>query len=193
MPPAVVYLESDLEAFQQYHQRDDDLPGESWDEELVDPGRLHYIGQGQLQFLRVNEVEPGVMWPKRRKKKKKKKGTSPPPSPPAPAPAPAPIDWGDWEELCQAAPPQSPPPPPVWEFPYEELTSPTPWQPEDWEPEIAAYHAAYHQDPQILPWEPEDWELEIAIYQAAYYQREDWEAELASQWQPEDWEAELSQ
>ena len=202
MPPAVVYLESDLEAFRQYHQPDDELPtgGESWDDELVDPGQMVYIGQGQAQFLRIGEVEPGLMWPKRRrKKKKKKKGTSPPPSPASPEPAsPAPIDWGDWEELCQAAPPQSPPPP-VWEFPYEELTSPvsTPWQPEDWDAELAS-----QSEP---PWEPEDWDAELASQaedpwqpedweaELSQWEPEDWDAELASQWQPEDWEAELSQ
>jgi hypothetical protein len=183
MPPAVVFFE-DPQAFHRptYY---DDLPsgGENWDEELV-PGRMVYIGQGQAQFLRIDEVEPGMVWPKRRKKKKKKKGSSPqPPPPPAPSPAltPAPIDWGDWEELCQAAPP--PPPPPVWEFPYEELCQaapvPTPWEPEDWDAEIAASQ-----------WEPEDWDAEIA---ASQWEPEDWDAEIAaSQWEPEDWDAEIS-
>jgi hypothetical protein len=190
MPPAVVYLETDLEAFQQYYQRDE-LPEENWEEELVDPGRLVYVGQGQAQYLRITEVDPGIVWPKRRRnKKKKKKGTSPPPVSPEPAPAPpAPIDWGDWEELCQAAPPPSPPP--VWDFPYEELAVPQsppepedlPWEPEDWDAELASQSEE----------DPEDWEAEIAVFQTALYLREDWEAELASQWQPEDWESELSQ
>ena len=75
MPPAVIYYQSDFEVQQQYHRPDDeDLPGgEIWDEELVDPGGLVYVGQGQAQYLRVNEVHPGMVWPKRKKKKKKKK------------------------------------------------------------------------------------------------------------------------
>jgi hypothetical protein len=75
MPPAVIYYEQDYEV-QAYHHRpdDDELPsGENWDEELVVPGQMVYIGQGQLQFLRIDEVDPGMVWPKRRKKKKKKK------------------------------------------------------------------------------------------------------------------------
>ena len=62
MPPAVIYLETD-EQIQTYHHRPDDWtsPGESWDEELVDPGCMVYIGQGQLQFLRINEVDPGTV------------------------------------------------------------------------------------------------------------------------------------
>jgi hypothetical protein len=188
MPPAVIYLESDLEAFQQYYQgHDDDLAtgGENWDEEVVDPGGLVYLGQGQVQFLPFDFPEPGVIWPKRKKKKKKKKkGTSPPASPASPesAPAPAPIDWGDWEELCQTAPPPSLPEP-EWqpETPWE--PEDLPWEPEDWDAELASQSEE----------DPEDWEEEIAIYQTALYLREDWEAELASQWQPEDWESELSQ
>ena len=180
---------------------DDELPGENWDEELIDPGCMVYLGQGQMMFLRINEVDPGMVWPKRRKKKKKKKSSPPPPQLPSPAPEPAPIDWGDWEELCQAAPPQSPPPPPVpvWEFPYEELTSPTPWQPEDWDAELASQSEDPWEpedwDAELAsqweePWQPEDWDAEIA---ASQWEPEDWDAELASQWQPEDWEAELSQ
>jgi hypothetical protein len=173
MPPAVVYHETDSEAFRQYH-RDDELPEENWEEELIDPGRLVYVGQGQMMFLRISEVEPGIVWPKRRRKKnKKKKGTSPPPASPAPAPVPAPIDWADWEELCQAAPPPSPP--------ESEWQSETPWEPEDWEEEIACYHAAYHH-------QPEDWEAEIV---ASQREPEDWESEISPPWQPEDWETEL--
>jgi hypothetical protein len=195
MPPAVIYYETDYEVQAFYHRPDEDLPGgEIWDEELVDPGCMVYVGQGVSQFLRIYEVEPGVMWPKKKKKKKKKKkGTSLPPPPPAPAPAlsPAPIDWEDWEELCQAAPPVPPREPEIV----------VPWEPEDWEAEIAAYHTAYHHEPE--DWEAEiaayhaayhqreDWEAEIAAYYAAYHQREDWETEL-SQWQPEDWDAELA-
>jgi hypothetical protein len=180
MPPAVVYLESDSEAFHQYHhQRDNDdlvTGGENWDEELVIPGRMFYMGQGHSQFLRIDEVEPGMVWPQRKKKKKKKKKrSSPPPSPasPEPAPAPAPIDWGDWEELCQAAPPPSPPEP--------DYQPETPWEPEDWEEEIACYHAAYHH-------QPEDWDAEIA---ASQREPEDWESEISPPWQPEDWESQL--
>jgi hypothetical protein len=159
MPPAVIYFESDAQ-IQTYHQRDDEMPGESWDEELVDPGQMVYIGQGQLMFLRINEVDPGMVWPKRRKAKKKK--SSPPPSPP-PAPVPAPIDWGDWEEICQFSPlPASPvPAPPA--TPWEPEEVPPPWQPEDWESEITP------------PWQPEDWESEIT----PPWQPEDWEAELS--------------
>jgi hypothetical protein len=180
MPPAVVYLETDSEAFHQYHQRDE-LPEENWEEELIDPGRLVYVGQGQAQYLRITEVEPGIMWPKRKKKKKKKKGTSPPPASPAPEPEPAPIDWGDWEEICQFSPlPPSPvPAPPTTPWEPEEL----PWEPEDWDAELASQSEE----------DPEDWESEIAIFQTALYLREDWEAELASQWEGEDWESELSQ
>ena len=183
MPPAVVYLETD-EQVQTYYQRDE-LP-EIWEDELVEPGCMQYIGQGQLQFLRVSEVEPGIVWPKRRRKKNKKKKSSPVPSPapaPEPAPAPAPIDWSDWEELCQAAPPSSVP---VWDFPYEELgeTAPLPesdWEPEDWGAELASQSEE----------DPEDWEAEIAVFQTNLYLREDWESELACQWEGEDWEAEL--
>jgi hypothetical protein len=165
MPPVVVYFETDLEV-QCYHRREDDeLPsgGENWDEDLLVPGRMVYMGQGQMQFLRIDEVEPGMKWPKRKKKKKKKGSTTPPPPPP-PAPAsPAPIDWEDWEELCQAAPP---------------APLPTPWEPEDWDAEIAASQ-----------WEPEDWDAEIS---ASQWEPEDWDAELASQWEPEDWDAEIA-
>jgi hypothetical protein len=191
MPPAVVYLESDSEAFQTYYQRHDELP-ESWEDELVEPGRMVYVGQGQVQYLRIDEVDPGILWPKRKKKKKKKKKSSPP-SPtasPVPAPAPAPIDWGDWEELCQAAPPPSEPDYLSWEpedvpLEPEDVPLEPDWEPEDWDAELAS-----QSEPS---WEPEDWEAEIAVYQTALYLREDWETELASQWQPEDWESELSQ
>ena len=179
MPPAVVFLELDIELPVLYrHDEEEDgaIGGESWDEELLIPGRMVYVGQGQAQFVRVDQEDPGMLYPRRKKKKKKnknKKSQVPPESAPAPA-SPAPIDWGDWEELCQFGPPVPPPPVPVWEFPYEGLCLsapvPTPWEPEDWEDEIACYHAAFHH-------QPEDWEAEIA----------------ASQWQPEDWMPELWQ
>ena len=157
MPPAVVFLEEDSQLQEFYGRDDDGLPsgGENWDDELLTPGRMVYMGQGVSQFLPFDQPTPGLLYPKRRKKKKKKKATSPqlpPPPEPEPAPlSPAPIDWEDWEELCQFGPP--PPPPAV------------PWEPEDWDAEIAASQ-----------WQPEDWEAEIA----------------ASQWQPEDWDAEIA-
>jgi hypothetical protein len=174
MPPAVVFLELDIE-LPVFRQREDDdwagaTGGENWDEELI-PGRMVYVGQGQAQFVRIDEPDPGVLYPKRRRRKKKKRSSpQPPPSPPpAPALTPAPIDWGDWEELCQAAPPAPLPLPPL-----------PPWEPEDWDAEIAASQ-----------WEPEDWDAEIA---ASQWEPEDWDAEIsASQWEPEDWDAELSQ
>jgi hypothetical protein len=166
MPPAVVFFE-DPEAFHRPTYEDLSTGGENWDEELLVPGRMVYVGQGQSQFLRIDEVEPGMVWPKRKKKKKKKASSTPPPSVPAPA-SPAPIDWGDWEELCQAAPP----------LPLPPLPTPS-WEPEDWDAEIAASQ-----------WEPEDWDAEIA---ASQWEPEDWDAEIAaSQWEPEDWDAELA-
>jgi hypothetical protein len=166
MPPAVVFVEQDSQ-LQSYHRPTyDDWPtgGENWDEELLVPGRMVYIGQGVSQFLPFDQPHPGVMWPKRKKKKKK---TSQPPPPPV---TPAPIDWSDWEELCQAAPPVPAPPVPA----------PLPsWEPEDWDAEIAASQ-----------WEPEDWDAEIA---ASQWEPEDWDAEIAaSQWEPEDWDAEIA-
>jgi hypothetical protein len=163
MPPAVVFIEEDPEV-QAFRQRDDwPTGGENWDEELLIPGRMVYIGQGQAQFLPFDQPAPGILYPKR--KKKKKKTSQPPPPPPAPVTEPAPIDWSDWEELCQAAPPVLPPP---------EI-----WEPEDWDAEIAASQ-----------WEPEDWDAEIA---ASQWEPEDWDAEIAaSQWEPEDWDAEIS-
>ena len=177
MPPAVVFLELDVELHRTY---EDEWPGatggENWDEELLIPGRMVYVGQGQMQFVRIDEPDPGMMWPKRRKKKKKKGSSTPPPPPPPVRQSPAPIDW---EEVCQAAPPL-PPPPVIWEAEDWEAEIDPPWQPEDWEAEIAASQ-----------WEPEDWEAEIA---ASQWQPEDWEAEIAaSQWQPEDWMPELWQ
>jgi hypothetical protein len=169
MPPAVIFHEQDFEV-QAYHRRDDDewlgaVGGENWDEELA-PGRMYYVGHGQMQFLPFDHPDPGVIHPKRKKKKKKRSSPQPPPSPP-PAPEPAPIDWGDWEEICQFSPALPAP-------------LPTPWEPEDWDAEIAAFQ-----------WEPEDWDAEIA---ASQWEPEDWDAEIAaSQWQPEDWDAELSQ
>jgi hypothetical protein len=158
MPPAVVFFELDIEV-QAFHRPDDEwlgaTGGENWDEELLVPGRMVYVGQGQAQFVRIDEPAPGLIYPKRRKKKKKKRSSPQPPPPPPPAPEPAPIDWGDWEELCQAAPPVLPAPPP------------TPWEPEDWDAEIAASQ-----------WEPEDWDAEISTSQ---WEPEDWDAEIASQ------------
>jgi hypothetical protein len=131
MPPVVIYFETDYEVQTYHHHRreDDDWLGENWEEELVVPGGLVYVGQGQAQFLRIYEVDPGMIYPKRKKKKKKRSRPQLPPSPaPAPAPSPAPIDWEDWEELCQAAPP----------VPPQEPEIVVPWEPEDWDAEIAA-------------------------------------------------------
>jgi hypothetical protein len=185
MPPAVVFLELDIELPVYRHRADEEedgaVGGESWDEDLLIPGRMVYVGQGQAQFVRVDEPDPGLLYPRRKKKKKKKKSQSSPPEP-APAPAsPAPIDWGDWDEICQFGPPPTPPSPvPVWEFPYEGLCLaapvPTPWEPEDWEAEIAASQ-----------WVPEDWEPEICPPSP----REDWEPEICPPSPREDWMAEL--
>jgi hypothetical protein len=74
MPPAVLFLEQDFE-LQPFHRADEDLPtgGENWDEELLIPGQMVYVGQGVSQFTRIDEAHPGILYPKRRKKKKKKK------------------------------------------------------------------------------------------------------------------------
>jgi hypothetical protein len=172
MPPAVNFLEEDSQLYI-FNRRDDDWPGavggENWDEELLVPGRMVYIGQGVSQFLPFDQPAPGMMFPKRRRNKKKKSRSTPPPPPSL---TPAPIDWSDWEELCQAAPPLPPAPP---------VPAPPPeiWEPEDWDAEIAASQ-----------WEPEDWDAEIA---ASQWEPEDWDAEIAaSQWQPEDWDAEIA-
>jgi hypothetical protein len=141
MAPAVVFQESDWE-IQEFHEREmiEDWPlttGENWEEELLVPGRMVYVGQGESQFVHFHEPAPGLLYPKRRKKKKKKRTATPQLPPPEPAPlSPAPIDWSDWEEICQFAP------------------LPPPWQPEDWEAEISP------------PWQPEDWDAEIAASQA---------------------------
>jgi hypothetical protein len=92
MPPAVIFLEEDFQV-QAFSRRDDEwlgaTGGENWEEELLIPGRMVYVGQGQMQFVRIDEPDPGLMFPKRRWKKKKR--TSPQPPPPAPAPVtPAP-------------------------------------------------------------------------------------------------------
>jgi hypothetical protein len=154
MPPAVIFLESDFDVQAYHYPTYEELPtgGENWDEELVVPGRLFYVGQGQMQFLPFDQPAPGLMFRKRRKKKKKRSSSPPPPPPPAPV-SPAPIDWEDWEELCQAAPPLPAP-------------LPTPWEPEDWDAEIAASQ-----------WEPEDWDAEIA---ASQWEPEDWDAEISA-------------
>jgi hypothetical protein len=120
--------------------------GENWDEELLLPGRMVYVGQGVSQFTHFDEPAPGLLYPKK-KKKKRTTPQLPPPSAPAPL-SPAPIDWSDWEELCQFGPPPAPWEPEDWEA---EICPP--WQPEDWEAEISP------------PWQPEDWDAEIAASQ----------------------------
>jgi hypothetical protein len=156
MPPAVVFLEDDFEV-QAFHEREinEDRPvasgGENWDEELLVPsqGRMVYVGQGESQFTFFHEPAPGLLYPKRRKKKKKRTATPQLP-PPEPAPlSPAPIDWSDWEEICQSAPP--PLPAPVGEDWEAEIYPPSPR--EDWDAEISA-----SQD-------REDWDAEIAASQ----------------------------
>jgi hypothetical protein len=74
MPPAVVFIEEDSQ-IQQFRPTYDDWPtgGENWDEELLIPGRMVYVGQGQSQFTCIDESHPGILYPKRKKKKKKKK------------------------------------------------------------------------------------------------------------------------
>jgi hypothetical protein len=151
MPPADVVVDDwEIQVFDISEMLEEEQPpvaaaaavGEDWDEELLVPaqGRMVYVGQGQSHFTHFHEPAPGMLYPKRRRKKKKKARSSlqPPPPPPPPAAEPAPIDWSDWEELCQFGPPE----PPV------------PWEPEDWEAEIAASQ-----------WQPEDWDAEIAASQ----------------------------
>jgi hypothetical protein len=168
MPPAVVFLEEDSQVQAFSRSADDEWPeasgGENWDEELLVPGRMVYVGQGQAHYTFFDQPAPGLLYPKRRRKKKKKRTSPQPPTPPV-ALSPAPIDWEDWEELCQF----SPPPPPV-------MT----WEPEDWDAEIAA-----SQD----RWEPEDWDAEIA---ASQWEPEDWDAEIAASQDREDWDAEIA-
>jgi hypothetical protein len=164
MPPAVVFLELDIELPVLYRDEEDGaVGGENWDDELIAPGRMVYVGQGQARFVRVDEPDPGLLFPRRKKKKKKKKKSHQPPAEPAPAPAsPSPIDWGDWEEVCQFGPPTSPVP--VWEFPYEGLSAPVPapWEPEDWEPEICPPSPREDWEPEICPPSPrEDWMPEL--------------------------------
>jgi hypothetical protein len=159
MPPAVVFVEDDFQVQSLYERGvfGEDRPvasgGEDWDEELLVPshGRMVYVGQGESQFTFFDQPAPGLLYPKRKKKKKK---TATPQLPPPPELeleplSPAPIDWGDWEEICQLAPP--PVPAPVGEDWESEIYPP--WQPEDWDAEIAA-----SQD-------REDWDAEIAASQ----------------------------
>ena len=66
---------------------------EDWEKELLvpAPGRLVYMGQGQMHYVHFHKGTPDPLWPKRkRKKKKKKKKAAPEPPPPAPAPK---EDW----------------------------------------------------------------------------------------------------
>jgi hypothetical protein len=151
MSPSEVFLQDDWEIQALYESEMSQQPlasgGEDWDSELLVPaqGRLVYVGQGQSHFAHFHQQTPGLLWPKKKRKKRgnKKKGTRQPPPEPAPEPlSPAPIDWSDWEELCQAAPPVPAPPPPQT------------WEPDDWEAEIAASQ-----------WQPEDWDAEIAASQ----------------------------
>jgi hypothetical protein len=152
MPPAVVFIEEDFEiqAFDRREMPQQQLStGEDWDSELLVPaqGRLLYVGQGQSQYTFFHQSTPGLLYPKRRKKKKRT--ASPQPPPPPPASEPAPIDWSDWEELCQTAPP-----------------TPPPWQPEDWEAEICPPSPREDWDAEIsASQDREDWDAEIAASQ----------------------------
>ena len=109
-------MEDDWEIPEQPPAEEWEMPqasGEDWDEELMVPaqGRLVHVGQGQMHYSYFQQPTPGLLWPKkkkRRKRGKKKASSSPQSPPPEPDPAPlppAPIDWSDWEELCQSAPP----------------------------------------------------------------------------------------
>jgi hypothetical protein len=151
MPPAVVFMEADWEIPKQPSAEDWEMTqqplagdggggGEDWDSELLVPaqGRLLYVGQGESRYTFFHQSTPGLLWPKKKRRKRKKKTASLQPPPPEPAPLPpAPINRGDWEELCQSAPP-----------------TPALWQPEDWEPDICP------------PSPREDWDAEIAASQA---------------------------
>jgi hypothetical protein len=90
MPPAVVFVEEDSQVHSYRRDDDDDWPGgESWEDKLIQPGRLVNVGQGQIVFTPFDMPHPGILYPKRRRKnKKKKKGTTtPPPPPPEPTPS----------------------------------------------------------------------------------------------------------
>jgi hypothetical protein len=66
---------------------------EDWEKELLvpAPGRLVYMGQGQVHYVYLHQGTPDPLWPKKKKKKKKKKA-APEPVPPEPAPEPK-EDW----------------------------------------------------------------------------------------------------
>jgi hypothetical protein len=147
MPPAHVFLEADWEIPQEPSAEEWEMPqedrplanggGEDWEAELMVPaqGRLFYVGQGQSQYTFFHQPTPGLLYAKRKRKKRKKKASSTPQlPPPEPAPlSPTPIDWSDWEEMCQSAPP---PPAPVGEDWEPEICPPSPR--EDWDAEISA-------------------------------------------------------
>jgi hypothetical protein len=73
---------------------------EDWEKELLvpAPGRLVYIGQGQVHYGYFHQGTPDPLWPKKKKKKKKKKKT------PQPAPAPEPKE--DWDAEIAASQPK---------------------------------------------------------------------------------------
>jgi hypothetical protein len=83
---------------------------DDWEKELLvpAPGRLVYMGQGQMHYVHFHKGTPDPLWPKKKKKKKKKK-TAPEPAPPEPEPA------EDWDAEIAASQPK-----------------------EDWDAEIAA-------------------------------------------------------
>jgi hypothetical protein len=56
---------------------------ENWEKLLVPaPGRLVYMGQGQMHYVHFHKGTPDPLWPKKKRKKKK---ATPQPTPPVPA------------------------------------------------------------------------------------------------------------
>jgi hypothetical protein len=68
---------------------------EDWEKELLvpSPGRLVYMGQGQMHYVYFHQGTPDPLWPKRKKKKKKT---------PQPAPVPEPVE-DDWDAEIAAS------------------------------------------------------------------------------------------
>jgi hypothetical protein len=56
---------------------------EDWEKELLvpAPGRLVYMGQGQMHYVHFHKGTPDPLWPKKKKKKKKASTPQPPPVP----------------------------------------------------------------------------------------------------------------
>jgi hypothetical protein len=68
---------------------------ENWEKELLvpAPGRLVYMGQGQMHYVHFHKGTPDPLWPKKKRKKKKK--ATPQPVPPE-----------DWDVEIAASPPK---------------------------------------------------------------------------------------